>query len=94
MKNLLAVLGLRHGATEQDIHSALDEAPPMEPALEDDMHAVLLTDAWRAQYERVHMQYEAMATALAGLSPDSFMDTHQWEQRVVEFEVDAESLDH
>lgn len=94
MRNLLTVLDLSLGASEDEIHAALDTLPADEVDLEVDLHAVMLTPAWRTHYERVHMQYEAMAATQARLAGGVLLDTHQWEQRVVEFDIEEDDLDN
>jgi len=74
MKNLLDDLGLPRNATDRELDEAIHESSVRE-------HGIVTDPLRRDHYERVHLQYEAIAGAAALLS----RDTHRWEERCVEF---------
>ena len=47
----------------------------------------------RTHYDRLHLQYQAMAAAVDCLAHDNARDTHRWPERFVEYPVDEDTLD-
>ncbi|MBX2886234.1 MAG: hypothetical protein KTR32_40135 [Granulosicoccus sp.] len=92
MRNYLQLLGLSRDSDEQSIRAALAAVPAEERELEEDMRAVLMGGTERTHYERVHLQYQAMAAAADQLAGQTLVDTNQWSRRLVEFEVERDSL--
>ena len=74
MKNLLDDLDLVRGAGELALDDALLARAPREEGVLDNP---LRLD----HYERVHLQYEAIALACGLL----VRDTHRWSERSIEF---------
>jgi len=74
MKNLLDDLGLARGATDRQLDEAIHEASVRE-------HGIVTDPLRLDHYERVHLQYEAIAAAAALLD----RDTHRWADRCIEF---------
>ncbi len=90
MRNYYSTLNLDVNAEKDNIADAIEALEEDELLEEDDLEGVMLNDDKRSQYKRVHFQYEAIAAALAHYDVKKFQDTHQWNKRVVEFEVDTE----
>jgi len=88
MRNYLRRLNLRRKASQPEIESAI------EASMEDtndfqsvaDAESILGDKACRIYYERTHLQYEAIAAAIACLDSPIAKNTQQWEDRIVEFE--------
>jgi hypothetical protein len=92
MRNYLNLLGLRRKSSAAERQIALNSLPPEEQDLEEDMRAVLNGETERTHYDRVHLQYEAMAAAQQRMQGQEFQDTNQWSRRLVEFPVQEDSL--
>lgn len=88
MKNYLARLGLPRKATQADIVDAI--ADEKEHALDTqslhDAESILTDKVMKAYYERVHLQYEAIAESVECLQTRGAVDTHRWVDRTAEFE--------
>lgn len=101
MKNHSGRFGLPPHADEAALEAAL--APPaaadggtIEAAMTADeqeraeARAVLLDPERRLHYERVHLQYRAIAAAVDALDSPVAVDSHRWRERLVEFEPPSE----
>ncbi len=85
MRNFLALLGLSRGSSETETRDALEDLVAGDD-YEKDMHAILEDSVRRSHYERVHLQYEAMASVHDELVGHGFIDSHHWDRRLVEFD--------
>ena len=47
----------------------------------------------RTHYDRLHLQYQAMAAAVGCLEHDDARNTHRWPERFVEYPVYQDTLD-
>lgn len=97
MRNYFAALGLdRAESSSNRLKQSIESLSADELNDEDDLAVVLSDDEQCKHYRRVHLQYDAIAAALANpaLSDTSnpFIDSHQWEKRVVEFEPDQQTV--
>lgn len=90
MRNYYSSLNLDVNAEERDIRVAIDALEDEELIQDEDLETIMLDADKRTHYKRVHLQYEAIAAALAHYEVKKLHDTHQWSKRVVEFEVDDE----
>jgi len=91
MRNYLDLLNI-HRSTDPAEKLARVEAAEAELDEEygADMTSVLTSNTRYMHYQRLHLQYEAMATALSrGISQ---RDTNSWSKRLVEFEPSAKEL--
>ena len=92
MKNLLSRIGLPRRATEAQITDAIADAlnddGDRQSAI--DAESVLTKKTSRAYYERTHLQYEAIAAAVDCLNAPMAVDSHQWRDRLKEFETERE----
>lgn len=94
MRNYYDVLGLERSTPSADVKQTLNSLPAEQLDGEDDLQVVLNNDQWRTHYRRVHLQYDAIAAALANpaLSDlDGF--SHQWDKRIVEFEPEQNTIE-
>lgn len=88
MRNYYSLLNLDVNAELRDIEVAIDALDDEELLQDEDLETIMLDANKRTHYKRVHLQYEAIAAALAHYEVKKLHDTHQWNKRVVEFEVD------
>lgn len=95
MKNHSGRFGLPPRAEQAAIEAALAPAAAdstIETAVTADdeeraeARAVLLDPERRRHYERVHLQYRAIAAAADALDAPMATDSHRWRDRLVEFE--------
>ncbi len=93
MRNYFAAIGLNRLASVADIDAGINSLSASELAEEDDLKEILTTSREYKHYQRLHLQYEAMAAVLAHDNCRLPMDNHNWQKRLVEFEADEESLD-
>lgn len=92
MKNFLARLGLPRKASEAQITDALADAlhgSADEQSLLD-AETILSERVSRAYYERTHLQYAAIHASLDCLKATDAVDSHQWRERLVEFDTQTE----
>lgn len=92
MRNYLAVLGLGRNSDIDELNVAIDSLPTDERDLEDDIRAIFSSETHQTHYERVHLQYEAIAAAEKAIGNALTTDTNQWSRRLVEFSVDEDIL--
>lgn len=85
MNNLLAFVDQPRGAPRPRLEQALRRAAAAEPAFAGQVREVLGSTTRRAHYERLHLQYEAMAAALGSLALPGTRDSQDWQARLVEF---------
>lgn len=78
MKNLLNEVALARRASDATLTERLADASP-------DTQAVLSAPLRRTHYERVHLQYEAIAAAQGLLELAGTRDGHRWAERCAEF---------
>jgi len=95
MKNYLRRLGLPRYAEPPVVEAALERA--LSGAQDNrslkDAKAVLSDPLTRTYYERTHLQYDAISTALACLDSPEAQNTHRWKERLAPFAPeDFESL--
>ena len=93
MNNLLAFVDRPRRVPQQSLERALRRAAATEPAFAGQVREILGSTTRRAHYERLHLQYEAMAAALGSLELPGTLDSHDWASRLVEFEPDADERD-
>lgn len=55
--------------------------------------SVLMDPLTRTHYNRLHLQYQAMAAATACLEHSDARNTHRWLERMVEYPIDDETLE-
>ena len=97
MINLYAALGLDRSATEVEIRQACRDLQYDEAEIAREAMSVLLNEERREIYDRLHLQFIAIAqieerldqhssldTENYGKQPD-FSDTNHWSRRLVEF---------
>ena len=90
MNNLLAFVDRPRRVPQQALEQALRRAAATEPAFADRVREILGSTTRRTHYERLHLQYEAMAAALDSLALPGTRDSHDWRSRLVEFEPEAD----
>jgi len=93
MRNYYKVLGLKRLTKSSDMRQTIAAMDPDQLAQEDDLHSVLMNDKWCSHYRRVHLQYEAIAAALRHPAMRNIEHTHNWDQRVVEFDPVQDTLE-
>ncbi len=94
MRNYLATLGLNRNSNLDEYQNRIDALTDEELELEGDIKQIMLDNSRRQHYERVHLQYEAIAAATAQWEDSELtVDSHQWHRRLVEFELPADQLD-
>jgi len=88
MKNYLGRLGLLRKATNSEVRDAITQALDGTEDIKSLLDAQTILDdaAMRTQYERTHLQYEAINAALHCLDFPEATNTHRWTDRLVEFE--------
>ena len=89
MNNLLAFVGRPRRVPQRSLEQALRRAAITEPAFAGQVREILGSTTRRVHYERLHLQYEAMAAALDSLALPGTRDTHDWGSRLVEFEPES-----
>ena len=91
MKNHFARTGLSPEADAEALQELASPPPPDErdtllaadrAAAHEILHA---EETRRTHYRRVHLQYHAMADALAALDAPGALDSYRWRERLVEF---------
>ncbi len=85
MNNLLGFVDQPRGAPRARLEQALRRAATNEPAFAEQAREVLGSTTRRTHYERLHLQYEAMAAALDSLAMPGTHDSQNWRARLVEF---------
>ncbi len=93
MRNYFAVLRQKRTAAPAEISEAVASLTAEELADEDDLDLILTKAEWKTHYTRLHLQYEAMAAALVHPGTRMPVQDHQWEKRLVEFEVEQDTLE-
>lgn len=91
MRNYLELLGIHRktDATEKMAQIAATESE-LDDEYSADLTSVLTSNTRYMHYQRLHLQYEAMATTLSrGVSQQ---DNNSWTQRLVEFESTPNEL--
>lgn len=91
MRNYFKVLGLERLAKSTNIRHTIDELSSEQLAEEDDLQSVLLNDKWCSHYRRVHLQYEAIAATINHPAMRNIEYTHNWDRRVVEFDLEQDA---
>ncbi len=97
MKNYYARFGLSVDADASEIEHTLsaahhDETADMLSVTES--QSVLMDPLTHTHYNRLHLQYQAMAAAVGCLSHDDARNTHRWPERFVEYPVDDDTLEN
>ncbi|MFK7855972.1 MAG: hypothetical protein AB8B79_17780 [Granulosicoccus sp.] len=89
MKNYLGRLGLLRKATNSEVRDAITHALDATNDIKSLVDAQTILDdvEMRTQYERTHLQYEAINAALHCLGFPEATNTHRWTDRLVEFET-------
>lgn len=90
MKNHFARTGLSPEADAEALRELSRTSPPDErdtllAADRAAAHEILHDERHRTHYRRVHLQYHAMADALAALAAPDALDSYRWRERLVEF---------
>ena len=93
MRNYYDALGLHRLTAALGIRQAVDAMPSEQLADENDLQSVMLNDHWRDHYNRTHLQYEAIAAALTSPAMQGADNSHNWDQRVVEFEPIQDTIE-
>ncbi len=93
MRNYYDALGLSRQSNTHDIVDTINSLPHEQIAEEGDLQAVMQNDDWRTHYQRVHLQYEAIAATLNSPAMNGAENSHSWDKRVVEFEPAQDTLD-
>lgn len=94
MRNYYDAIGLERSTPSASLKQTLNAMPAEQLADEGDLEVVLTNDKWRAHYRRVHLQYDAIAAALANPAlSDLNTDSHQWDKRVIEFEPEQNTIE-
>ena len=96
MKNYYARFDLSADTDADDIENTLtaahhDETTDTLSIAES--QSILMDPLTRTHYDRLHLQYQAMAAAVGCLAHDDARDTHRWPERFVEYPVDEDTLD-
>jgi len=86
MRNYFQVLGLTRLTKSSDLRKAIESFDPHRLSEEGDLQSVLQNDKWCTHYRRVHLQYEAIAAAIRHPAITNVEHTHNWDQRVIEFD--------
>jgi len=90
VRNYYEVLELDRSATADTISKSVSTLSAEHLEDEGDLSEILEDNQWRSHYQKLHLQYEAIAAALqnpALMNCDmQSANSHQWEKRVVEFE--------
>lgn len=93
MRNYFKVLGLQRLTKSREIRETIESSDPDHLETEDDLQSVLMNDKWCSHYRRVHLQYEAIATAIDHPAMRNMEFSHNWDRRVVEFEPVQDTID-
>lgn len=95
MKNYYLRFGLSADAHTNDVDHTLsarrDETADTLSLTEG--QSVLMDPLTRTHYNRLHLQYQAMAAATACLEHADARNTHRWLERFVEYPMDEETLE-
>ncbi len=96
MKNYLARFGLSTDANADAIESALSaQSDVAADTLSLTEGKKVLTDPLtHKHYKRLHLQYQAMAAAVDCMQHTNARNTHRWQERLIEYPVDDETLEN
>jgi len=97
MRNYYDELELERSTPIDSLKQTLSALPPERLDDADELLKILSNDQQRNHYERVHLQYDAIAAAmtnpvLAGSDMQSD-SSHQWHKRTVEFEPEHNTIE-
>ena len=96
MKNYYARFELSADTEADEIEQTLSAAhhdETMDTLSVTESQSVLMDPLTRTHYNRLHLQYQAMAAAVECLEHEDARNTHRWPERFVEYPVDQETLD-
>lgn len=93
MRNYYDVLGLNRLTSRDSVKETLDATTPEQLNEEDDLQAIFEDNKHRSHYKRVHLQYDAIAAALANPALAGSENSHQWDKRAVEFEPEQNTIE-
>lgn len=93
MRNYYDALGLNRSATQLEVDQQINSLSPEQLLDEDDLELIMQNDEWQSHYQRVHLQYEAIAAAMNGPAMKGALNSHSWDKRVVEFSPAQDTLE-
>ncbi len=93
MRNYFDALRIERQASPGSVSRAIDTLSPEALHEEGDLPLILNNEKYAAHYRRLHLQYEAIAATLKSTGIDIDDSGNQWSKRVVEFDVEQDTIE-
>jgi len=93
MRDYYYALGLNRESAVEQVRSAVETLSTEQLADEGDLQSVMENDQWRTHYDRVNLQYEAIAAVMSSADFQGIETSHSWDKRVVEFMPEQDTIE-